>query len=309
MPRAAWIPRRCRKCRCSAKTAKLDLAGRLTVEPSLDPAVQPFLYDHAIDGTPVLPGVMGMEAFAEAALAMAPGWRIEAVEGVDFLAPFKFYRGEPRPLIVEAQFEAHGAGMIAHCRLAGRRILPGQAEPQVTTHFTGRVLLAREPAAPASGPAPGAPHGTVVSHEEIYRVYFHGPAYRVLERAWWTREGAIGEMNSALPDHHVPAAQPLAIAPRLIELCFQTAGIWEMAMCRRMGLPRSVASVTLYRQPEPAAGPLYALVTPDATGESFDALVVDSAGTRFLRLTGYRTVVFRENIDPGLLAPAEAVMV
>ena len=221
-----------------ANNAKLDLAGCLTVAPSLDPAVQPFLYDHVIDGTPVLPGVMGMEAFAEAALAIAPGWQVDAVEGVDFLAPFKFYRGEPRPLIVEAQLQPHGAGMIAHCRLSGRRILPGQAEPQVTTHFTGRVLLTREPAAPESGPAPGAPRGTAVSREEIYRVYFHGPAYQVLERAWWTREGAIGEMNSALPDHHVPAGQPLAIAPRLIELCFQTAGIWEMAVCRRMGLPR-----------------------------------------------------------------------
>jgi hypothetical protein len=39
-------------------------ASSMTV--TLDPAEQKFLDDHRIDGTPVLPGVMGMEAFAEA---------------------------------------------------------------------------------------------------------------------------------------------------------------------------------------------------------------------------------------------------
>ena len=68
------------------------------------PAVQPFLYDHQIDGTPVLPGVMGIEAFAEAALCVLPGWQVEAVEDVNFLAPFKFYRSEPRTMTIEAEF-------------------------------------------------------------------------------------------------------------------------------------------------------------------------------------------------------------
>ena len=41
---------------------------------------------------------MGIEAFAEAALWMLPGWHVEAIEDVNFLAPFKFYRNEPRTL-------------------------------------------------------------------------------------------------------------------------------------------------------------------------------------------------------------------
>ncbi len=39
----------------------------LVVETTLDPNEQPFLHDHAIHGTPVLPGVMGIEAFFEVA--------------------------------------------------------------------------------------------------------------------------------------------------------------------------------------------------------------------------------------------------
>jgi len=35
----------------------------LTLETTLDPTQQPFLKDHAINGIPVLPGVMGIEGF------------------------------------------------------------------------------------------------------------------------------------------------------------------------------------------------------------------------------------------------------
>ena len=54
---------------------------------TLDPAQQAFLGDHRIDGTAVLPGVMGMEAFAEvASLVAPPGCRVAAVEDVVDLA-------------------------------------------------------------------------------------------------------------------------------------------------------------------------------------------------------------------------------
>ena len=94
------------------RRARMDLDGRVTVETALDPALQPFLDDHRIDGTPVLPGVMGIEGFAEAALSVAPGWHVEAVEDIDFLAPFKFYRGEPRPVTIEARFRAEGDALV-----------------------------------------------------------------------------------------------------------------------------------------------------------------------------------------------------
>ena len=116
----------------------------LTIETTLDPGVQPFLYDHQIEGTPVLPGVMGIEAFAEAALRVLPGWHVDAVEDVNFLAPFKFYKSEPRTMTIEAEFHPEGDAVVADCRLTGRRMLPNQAEPQITTHFTARVRLTQQ---------------------------------------------------------------------------------------------------------------------------------------------------------------------
>ena len=99
------------------------------------------------------------------------------------------------------------------------------------------------------------------------------------------------------------------MAPRLIELCFQTAGLFEMAVQHRMGLPRHVDRVTLYRTPDATAGPLFAVVTPEAAKGSFDVEVVDRAGVRYLQVKGYRTVVFREDLDAQMFPSVHALMV
>jgi 3-oxoacyl-(acyl-carrier-protein) synthase/acyl carrier protein/NADP-dependent 3-hydroxy acid dehydrogenase YdfG len=283
----------------------MGLYRGLTIETTLDPKVQPFLYDHQIEGIPVLPGVMGIEAFAEAA-SILPGWQVGAVEEVNFLAPFKFYRNEPRTLTIEAQFYPQADGLVADCRLMGHRRLQNQAEPQATTHFTARVRLVNALPSGVIAPAPSTPHGATIQAADIYRVYFHGPAYQVVERAWWDGNRVVGQMAGGLPSNHCPSEQPTLMAPRLIELCLQTAGVWEIGAQGRMGLPHYIHQVCLWRAPDPVSGPFYCVVTPDPDQESFDAEVVDTEGNVYLHMTGYRTVVFQNGIDP---EPFRAVQV
>lgn len=277
----------------------MSLQRGLTIETVLDPSSQAFLYDHQIDGTPVLPGVMGIEAFAEAAQWLLPSWHVDAVENVEFLVPFKFYRNEPRTLTIEAVFRPQGDSIVAECCLLGRRSLPNQEEPQVTTHFTGRVRLTRTPRAPGAGIPPGAPAEPIVEASHIYRVYFHGPAYQVLQRAWREGERITGLMATGLPANHQPGELPTLMAPRLIELCFQSAGIWEMSVHGAMGLPHHVDRVSVWRPPEQSEGHLYTIVTPDPNQASFDAEVVDATGTRYISLSGYRTIALPGIADAG----------
>ena len=292
----------------TAGSGDIDLNGVLTFETKLDPVVQPFLHDHAIDGTPVLPGVMGVEAFAEAALTLAPGWHLHTIEEVDFAAPFKFYRGEPRVVTVEMQLQPQGNELLAQCRLVGKRKLANELETQATIHFTGKARLSRSPRESATAGAPPR-QGAVMEAGEIYSLYFHGPAYQVLQRAWCTGGMAVGELASALPAHHHPGSLSLALDPRLLELCFQTAGIWEMASVHRMGLPRSIGSVSVYDAPTDLTAPLYAVITPERDGECYSASVVDADGRCRLQMSGYRTVVFRENVDTHLFLAQEAGVV
>ena len=120
----------------------------------------------------------------------------------------------------------------------------------------------------ASLQLPGAADGPSVEAADIYRVYFHGPAYQVVERAWRDGERIVGELRGRLARQSSPAGAPAAMAPRLIELCFQTAGLWEMGVLGRMGLPRHLDRVSVWCTPDEGADPLFAVVTPVRMAEA-----------------------------------------
>ena len=289
------------------KVASMSLYDGYSIESTLDPSLQGFLRDHQIDGTPVLPGVMGIEAFAEAALSLVPGWHVEAIEDISFLAPFKFYRSEPRAVRIEMTIHPRGDRLAADCRLIGERLLANQAKPQLTTHFIGRVQLAKQPVqAPAKKFS--APTGMSIEAADIYRLYFHGPAYQVLEKAWWDGKQVVGLLAKNLPANHHPSELPTVMAPRLIELCFQTAGVWELGLQGRMGLPQHVQKVALFRSPDLAESRLYAVVTPDGIQKSFSAEVLDATGNCYVRLNGYQTVALPDFVNAERLKDLQAIM-
>ena len=291
------------------KITSMGLQSGLTIETTLDPAIQPFLHDHQIDGTPVLPGVMGIEAFAEAARYLLPGWYVAAIEDVNFLAPFKFYRNEPRVLTIESVIRPQRDTLLAACRLIGRRALTNQAEPQLTTHFTAQVRLTKQVPNAVVVPALGSPSGHIIKSADIYRIYFHGPAYQVLEQAWTDGERIIGKMAKNLPSNHFPPEKPTLMAPRLIELCFQTSGLWEMSALGRMGLPQYIRRVSLLRSPDLADGDFYAVIVPKPDQGTFDAEVVDASGNPYVQIRGYRTVALPNTIDAEPLKRLQAVEV
>ncbi|MCA9981340.1 MAG: SDR family NAD(P)-dependent oxidoreductase, partial [Anaerolineales bacterium] len=120
-----------------------DLLEGWQVETSLNPNHQPFLYDHAMDGTPLLPGVMGTETFAQLATVATPAnYVVQAVQNEQFLNPFKFYRMEPQMLylslqmVVQADGSLLGQGKLRSVRELAQPGLP----PQEKVHFTAEVV-------------------------------------------------------------------------------------------------------------------------------------------------------------------------
>ena len=116
-------------------------------------------------------------------------------------------------------------------------------------------------------------------------------------------------MAKNLPSNHVPPEKPTLMAPRLIELCFQTSGLWEMSALGRLGLPQYIDRVSLLRSPDLAEGDLYAVVTPKPDQGSFDAEVVDAAGNQYVQMRGYRTVALPNTVDAEPLKQLQAVAV
>ena len=291
------------------KVKAYHLYGGAEVETTLDPCEQPFLHDHAMDGTPLLPGVMGAETFAELAGLLAPGYQVTGIENINFAHPFKFYRMQPQTLYLSMTVHPGEAGdLVAHGVMKSRRELPapgGAAELQMQekTHFTADVRLSRSrPKPPEVDFTLPCGDWTAVDAPQIYDVYFHGPAYQVLERVQVCDDAALGLLKAGLPGDTTPEGAAVQIAPRLVELCFQTAGILEIVLENRLALPAAVRSVTCYidlegaMAEEKAGNRLYALVHRSGTGQAFDADVVDGAGKVYLALRGYQTVPLPETV-------------
>ena len=95
------------------------------------------------------------------------------------------------------------------------------------------------------------------------------------------------------------------MAPRLIELCFQTAGIYELATAGRMALPTHVDRVSSY----PGDGStLRAVIRPRSDDRGVDADVIDDTGQVRVRLEGYRTIELPAAAADEALEPLRAAM-
>jgi NAD(P)-dependent dehydrogenase (short-subunit alcohol dehydrogenase family)/acyl carrier protein len=176
----------------AAAAVAYDLYRGFVVETTLDPGAQPFLDDHRIDGTPVLPGVMGIEAFVETARMLHPDLVVTAVEDVEFLTPFKFYRDEPRTMTIEARFTAVGEGIAARCTLVGTGPSPvGRPRSAPSTSWAPYASTPRRRGEPRPAPraSPPAPSPTATPSTPCTST--------VPPTGSWTRRGGTASASSA----------------------------------------------------------------------------------------------------------------
>jgi hypothetical protein len=216
----------------------------------------------------------------------------------------KFYHDEPRTLMLSALVRPDGTGLVADCALRASRILPGDDAPRWTTHFTGRVRLAASPPAATRDETPTARGAVFAGHDDIYRVFFHGPAYQVIDEAWHSDGDAIARLADRLPPAHIPPARTVT-EPRLAEACLQAAGLWEVGHAGRMALPAHADLISVLRSPEPG-GQLFAVAHPGPGG--FDCRIVDASGNVLVRVDGYRTAQLPDALPEKLRAPIHDAM-
>ncbi|MRS05740.1 hypothetical protein EG832_21370, partial [bacterium] len=225
----------------------------ITLEVTLDPQEIIYLRDHSINGIPVLPGVVGIEGFTRAAkhissaLAAAnSGFEVERLEHIQFLAPFKFYGNKSRAMAWKAGATRVQDGLRVDVTLeSDTERINGKVDH--VEHFRGQVYLTlKDIVSPNNAVPPKWSKSKEVTAEEIYQLYFHGPSFQVLEAAQRSGSSVLGRFNNNLIN--INADEPgLFTTPLLIELCFQTAGLWEAGSTGNLGLPHSIGKLRVYR--------------------------------------------------------------
>jgi NAD(P)-dependent dehydrogenase (short-subunit alcohol dehydrogenase family)/acyl carrier protein len=295
----------------------LNLSEGFVLEADLDPKTEAFLHDHELNGVPVLPGVMGIEGFNVAARHIAsvlgtegPDFTISQFRQIRFEKALKFYHDEPRHITWKAQVIHRKNEMIAEVRLSSlmRNRL---GDTQTTEHFSGQAILEPTeillPDRWRSIPEWGS--DTCLLKDDIYQIFFHGPAFQVLAGVQRKDDYVLGKLQ---PDFTTGSKQLMQLSshPMLIELCFQTAGVFEIGTTGKLRLPSSVAALRIY--PNQVNGrDVYAFVKPRTILDnemSFDAWVVDEDGKVYLEIKDYRTVQLPYKLDASLVSPFKQVL-
>jgi malonyl CoA-acyl carrier protein transacylase len=294
-----------------------DPIDGVVMEAELDPEREPFLKDHALNGIPLLPGVMGIEGFSVAAQHISSmlgaekgSFRVSRLENIHFLAPFKFYHNQPRKVTWKARVIRIDEDLVISVTLESVLAIKHLSVEPVQ-HFSGCVHL-KPVDAPVDAPVLQPPHWNgayTVQPDDIYRLYFHGPAFQVLAGVQRCGDSVLGRMSADLPPFTSQAGE-MTTSPLLVELALQTAGIWEAGSTGVLALPSSIGRMTLYR-PVVSEAPIFAEVTPAGSADgqlSFNARVMDGEGHLYVELEDYRTTPLPYTVEQDLIDPIRALL-
>jgi NAD(P)-dependent dehydrogenase (short-subunit alcohol dehydrogenase family)/3-hydroxymyristoyl/3-hydroxydecanoyl-(acyl carrier protein) dehydratase len=205
----------------------------------------PYLADHSINGTPYVPGVMGLETFAETSAAVT-GKPPDALTEVRFAVPIKLLRSKPAEVRIKAVSSENGVEM----RLESDFISPkGLRLGQTRTHFKA-VSASDVPSAWTPDMRPALPKSKKYKTEApvIYKTYFHGPSFQVLD-------GILSlDKSSVLAVFKRPAAPlwkgnthpKMIFHPLVFEALFQACGWRDIQFDRSMALPDAVGAAIVY---------------------------------------------------------------
>ena len=300
-----------------SRASGVSLQHGILLETELDPSQEAFLKDHSLNGIPLLPGVMGIEGFSIAAQHIASrigssksGFRVERLSNVQFMTPFKFYRDEARRTTWKAQVVREEAGLVAYVTLESDLARAHQRKDHLL-HFSGQVYLvpANLPQVKTEGKAPQWNGAYTLQAKDIYKLYFHGPAFQVLEGVKRNGDVFLGKLNRQIPPLSKQEKSMISV-PILVELCLQTAGVWDIGKAGTLSLPKSIGALRLYENKVNGL-PIYAEVQPVTASDGeqyFDARVVDSKGQVYLEIEKYRTSPLPYSVDQELLTPVKTLM-
>ena len=252
----------------------------------------PYLADHAIEGTPYVPGVMGIETFMETATALM-GDVPQGLKDVHFYLPIKLLRNRPQAVRVIGKANGNEASMEIESDFINSK---GVKMGNTRRHFTAKTLgsFTSNWESVKAEAMTGLAGTYAVSKEEIYKKYFHGPSFQVLGGIVRVdKHSSLAVYNTTPRPQWNDAPRTLLANPMLIEAAFQCCGFQDMSIEHKMTLPDGIAEVAVFnRQVPPAQLYLYGVNRgTTADGKTLhDAYVFDAQGNVWVEIHGYQAI-------------------
>jgi malonyl CoA-acyl carrier protein transacylase len=223
----------------------------LQFESYLAPDSPPFLTDHRVFDTVILPAAGYLEmGFAAGTVALKSS---ELAITDLIIQKALFLPAAPTPVHVLMSPQADDAYKFQIFSLS---IKEPNHDPEWTLHAAGQIArAANKELHEADSVFPEVPDPDAMSFEEVsvqshYQSYAeiglnYGPSFQAIERLW--RRGDASQALIQLPESLVSEFDSYKLHPVLLDACFQSAGAALMDDCdRQTYLPLSVKSMRLY---------------------------------------------------------------
>ena len=253
----------------------------------LDPA-SPGLDHHRAGGHPLFGTSLGTTALTRAARERWPG--VDRAEQIGVHEPYILH--EPGPHRIAIEFDAEASDALGWF-VDGRVIRAHPAQPEMLL-FDARFRRTGLEAHAVRCPAPAGQEAGGIAGADVYRVFFPGPAFQVIDAARLHGATLVSRLSAG------PVLIPSQA--RLTEFAMQSAGLLELATSSRRMIPHRIGSISpLPGDAAPPAGPLFAIARAAHEPGAIDIDVIDAAGAPVLTLARYETVELPFPAEP---APA-----
>jgi NAD(P)-dependent dehydrogenase (short-subunit alcohol dehydrogenase family) len=214
--------------------------SRATFSYHVDADTHPWLTDHTVGGTPVLPLVIVMDWFVRAAREIYPGVPLTRLRDIKVLKGVRFEDlDESMHLEVHARAVQNG---LPRVQLA----LVGAGG---TKHYEGvaELGMSAPPFAPPVFSHERAWRGTVYDGEAL----FHGPKFQTVEKVYDLNDGGV--TADVTPGSMLGwEIEDGGVDPAGLDACLQLVLLWMRAVRDGVALPMSVGSVELHTDAWPA---------------------------------------------------------
>ena len=211
-----------------------------SAQKTLDIETDNYLVDHSINETPVFPGVMGLEAFAQI-LYNFTGELPKKLANIEFKLPIKLYKNRPLDINLLAEKSDRVISMMIKSDFINPK---GIKVGETRMHFTARYV--DDDVKFSDILLPKKKEKYKATKDDIYKIYFHGPSFQVLDGIIESnRDFVIGVFKKPSKRLTKTGDFRYIFHPMIIEAVFQTCGWRDLDIDNRMTLPHSIGEVKI----------------------------------------------------------------
>ncbi len=200
-----------------------------------------YLDHHRFNNVPFLPGVMGLEFFAELVKYLQPEREILKFVNVEFKSAIRLKDNQPKEIQTDIKFDINSAEAV----ITSQVIKDGKVSDETKLHFKSEIKFGSRNVETIKLPA--KKNLPLLNERFIYEILPHGPLLQVLTEINHIEEKMLATLKLKKKQLMSWKHKEFLINPLAIEACFQALGLMDFIDCGRAGLPSKIGELIFYK--------------------------------------------------------------